>query len=169
MERIKSLIEEYGIKISGTGLSLDSRPSDADLEFIKNEKLAIVDYIKNEKLAKEKTAKEREDKIKAIEELRTAIAEWEEYHYQNEKRFDNAMTSSFGIAKPKSNVTELRAKYPRATAYLIADGWIFARNYAKSAAGKKALEKIINGENHEIVISEMKKEWELHCESKIWD
>lgn len=72
-------------------------------------------------------------------------------------------------AKPEDNINELKQKYPRATAYLIAESEAYKDNYELSAIGKRALERIINGENHEMVLDDMKKEQHEFCNKHIWD
>ena len=63
----------------------------------------------------------------------------------------------------------LEEKYPRASAYLKADSWSDASNFEKASAGKKALERIINGEDHALVLLDMQEEWSKACESHLWD
>lgn len=44
-----------------------------------------------------------------------------------------------------------------------------AANYAKSSAGRTALEKIINGEDYAQAIADMEAEWSAYCDAHIWD
>lgn len=71
--------------------------------------------------------------------------------------------------KPKYDMDAMYAQYPRAKAYLDAQEFAASENDAKSAAGRKALEAIISGENHEQVIAAMNSEWAAHCEAHLWD
>ena len=50
---------------------------------------------------------------------------------------------------------ELRAKYPRAAAYLEAEQWISTEDPIKVRLGSRAMEKILDGEDPEAVILEM--------------
>jgi hypothetical protein len=52
---------------------------------------------------------------------------------------------------------ELRAKYPRAAAYLEAERWIYSANPVKVRLASRALEKILDGEDPEAVILEMSR------------
>lgn len=54
-------------------------------------------------------------------------------------------------------IDELRAKYPRAAAYLEAERWIYSQNPVKVRLASRALEKILDGEDPEAVILEMSK------------
>lgn len=67
------------------------------------------------------------------------------------------------MAKPSIETAELKKQYPIAAAYLKAESWASSNHWAKWAAGNRALEKIINGEDHEVVIAEMEKEWGNYC------
>ena len=57
--------------------------------------------------------------------------------------------------KTVGEIDELRAKYPRAAAYLEAERWIYSQNPVKVRLAARALEKIIDGEDPEAVIQEM--------------
>lgn len=106
--------------------------------------------------------------IEGLDEILKARAEWDEYYYKREKAFE----SECGIfpAEPKVKINDLKAKYPRAAAYLKAEAYSNASNYRKAAAGQKALERIINGEDHEVVIAEMEAEWSNAAhEAVMWD
>lgn len=90
---------------------------------------------------------ERKAKVAAIEglaEIRAALADCR-----------NASPDDLWDKTQKSD--ELRAKYPRAAAYLEAERWIYSENPVKVRLGSRALEKIIDGEDPEAVILEMSK------------
>lgn len=91
---------------------------------------------------------ERKAKVAAIEglaELRAAIADCR----------NSTLAVSF-IANVRKH-DELRAKYPRAAAYLEAERWIYSQNPVKVRLAARALEKILDGEDPEAVIQEMSK------------
>jgi hypothetical protein len=142
------------------------------LDELKAKREEILKYLADKKAAEKAAAKAREAKIKAIEgleELQKAINAEESYHYEINRRFENEALSSILPAQPKANIKELKEKYPRAAAYIKAENWKYANNYAKSAAGAKALERIINGENHEQVLADMEAEWDAHREENMWN
>ena len=136
-----------------------------EIEFIREE-------LKAEKAAEEARVQERRAKIDAIEglkDLERCKEAWDSYH----RAFDRMMSDqdNDGARPPKcpaQTVEELSAKYPRASAYLTAQSLSGASHYAKSAAGRKALERIINGEDHEQVIADMKAEWSAYCDDPAW-
>ena len=131
----------------------------------KNVLIAEIKAIENEKV-------EREAKIQAIEgleELKAAIAAKEQYEYERQKRWESESLSSILPEPPKVDVEALKIKHPRAWAYIRAEGWANARHYAKAAAGRVALERIINGDDHDQVIADMEAEWNAYTEQHIWD
>ena len=71
--------------------------------------------------------------------------------------------------KPAVSTTELCEKYPKAAAMLQAEAYSRASNVAKSAAGRKARERIIDGEDYKTVIAEMEEEWTKYCDEHVWD
>jgi len=142
------------------------------LDELKAKKEEILKYLADKKAAEEAAAKAREAKIKAIEgleELQKAINAEESYHYEINRRFENEALSSILPAQPKANIKELKEKYPRAAAYIKAENWKYSNNYVKAAAGAKALERIINGENYEQVLADMEAEWSAHCQENMWN
>ncbi len=68
--------------------------------------------------------------------------------------------------KPSVSIAELKAIYPRAAAYIEAKEWSYASNYIKSAAGRVAVEKIINGYDYNETLANMKKEWSDYCTNR---
>ena len=61
------------------------------------------------------------------------------------------------------------AKYPRAKAYLEASAYANAEHYVKAAAGGKALEAIINGEDYAEAIAVMEADWSKYTQGHMWD
>jgi hypothetical protein len=156
---IENLIRAYNItdNSNGTFSARPSRkPTAAEIETLKAAKSEILAYFAEVKAE----AAARAAKIAAIEgikEIESVQAEWEEYHYKRNKAYDSECGRF--PAMPKTKIEDVKAKYPRAAAYLMAQGYTYASNYAKAAAGRTALERIINGEDYETVIAEMKTEW----------
>ena len=141
-------------------------------EMVKSKKMEIMSYLKEEKEKEERTYRERQEKIKAIEgleEIRDAIQRQAEWH----EKFARAMEREDGCVglgpKPEDNIAELKKKYPRAAAYLTAENESLKSNCELSAIGKKALEAIINGEDHEEVMSTMEAEHKAFADRHMWD
>lgn len=141
------------------------------------EKSTEVDEIRmrlhNEEAAKQAAAISRREKINAIEglqEIYDASEAWSRYYDAFSCMMDDQ--DNDGVrppVKPTANIAALSAKYPRAAAYIKAQNYGCAANYAKSSAGRKALEKIINGEDYAQAIADMETEWSAYCEAHIWD
>lgn len=119
----------------------------------------------------QRAAEEREAKINAIpglKEIQAAKEDLENWHYEFEDSFKDV--GGMGVRpKPQYDFEALYKKYPRAYAFLKAEAYSRAANYAKAAAGKKALERIINGEECDAVLSEMESEWSAYCNEHVWD
>lgn len=117
---------------------------------------------------------EKEERVRkacpGIDELRAAIADTERYHEQFERMMEDENNDGARPPKPiRGDVDSLRTKYPAAAAYLKAESWSYADHYAKSAAGRKAMERIEAGVDHAQVIVDMEAEWSDHCNKHIWD
>lgn len=173
---IKGLIERYGISLYGEDkIRIDNVrlvKKDKAEEMIKSQKPEIMSYLKEEKMDEKRACEEREAKIKAIEGLEEICNAIEEQIKWRED-FNRAMESPDGCvrmrAKPEDNIDELRQKYPRAAAYLTAEDESLKRNHELSAIGKRALEAIINGEDHEDVMARMKDEQDAFANRHMWD
>lgn len=130
-------------------------------------------HLQNEEEAKQAAANARQEKIDAIEGLREihdAKEAWSRYHDAfNRMMEDQDNDGACPPTRPTVSVEELNAKYPRAAAYIKAENYSCAANYAKSSAGRKALEKIINGEDYAQAIADMEAEWSAYCDAHIWD
>jgi hypothetical protein len=129
--------------------------------------MAIMDEIK--------ARKEREAKVNSIEglnEIRKAIESEIEYHAAFTRMMENEDQSGNDALLPnlpEVSSKDLKARYPRAAAYIKAESYSLANNYAKAGAGKKALERIINGEDYKKVLADMEAEWSAHCEENMWN
>lgn len=165
---IKNIIAKYNIHVIGEGLSFDKMYA-SHIEEIKAVKPEIIEYVKAEEEAIIKAAQERKAKIEAIDgikEIENLENEWRNYNSAF-ARMMNTGSSVMGVSCPITKVKDLLTKYPRAAAYRMAQNYSNASNYAKSAAGDEALEKIINGENHETAITEMENQWTGYCDKNV--
>lgn len=171
-KEIENIIQKYNLKdnCDGNIKIMASRKLTADeINLIKACKAEILGYFADIKAAEE----DRRKKIAAIEGLDELVAARnaeEEYHNEINRRMENEALSSFAPARPTVSSKELVAKYPRAAAYIKAEAWTYASHYVKAAAGKKALERIINGEDHEQVLADMEAEWSAAAhEAAMWN
>jgi hypothetical protein len=96
-----------------------------------------------------KTAMDPENRIEGLRELREAIAEQERYDREFEKMMADPNNDGANPPDiPESDIEALEKKYPRAAAYRLAE-----------QEGKyDHAERIASGEDHSLVIEEMKKE-----------
>lgn len=101
---------------------------------------------------------ERKAKVAAIEGLAEIRAEFKKSieHHKAKTLFERGELVDMPAYNPEK-VTELKKKYPRAAAYLEAERWIYSENPVKVRLAARALEKILDGEDPEAVIQEMRK------------
>lgn len=168
--RIALKIDEYG---QPTGNLVVYRADKTALAAIKAAKPEIVAALLAQREAGLRAEQERRAKIDAIpglREIEAARADLVNWKLEFDASFDSENGGGVGVRpKPKYDMDAMYAQYPRAKAYLDAQAFAASENDAKSAAGMKALETIINGENYEQAIDTMNSEWAAYCESHLWD
>ena len=144
-----------------------------DLDAVKAAKPEILSILKTELEAKARARDEREQKIRAIPglaEIEAALEDIHSWHEEFRASFEGEGGGGVGVReKPRYDLTAMYSKYPRAKAYLDARAYAFAAHHAKAAAGKKALEAIISGEDYVQAIDNMEAEWSEYTESHMWD
>lgn len=179
MTNIAELVKKYKIyepKTKKGMLSVDKSISKApeDISFVKEHKQEILDYLHEEEARREETFKKYAEETKAwkasigLDKLEEAIRTFNE----QKEAFDRAFEIGDGRypAYPDANkVKEIRTMYPVANAYLTAESWSCAAHHVKSSAGRKAKERIRNGEDYAKVLEEMEAEFKAYCEEHIWD
>jgi len=106
----------------------------------------------------------RQAKINAIPglaALKAAYSAVSSTHGEYERKSDYGYPAKEAAAwhKAEDEASKVRGLYPIAAAFLMAEGWTCAANDAKASAGKKGMERIINGEDHKTVLAEMEAEW----------
>ena len=108
------------------------------------------------------------DSIPGLSEIRAAKEDLAKWHQEWDASFGNV--GGFGVRKkPEYDFPAMYEKYPVAHAYLTAEAYALASNYAKAAAGRKALESIIDGADPDGTIAAMEAEWNAYCGERIWD
>lgn len=139
---------------------------------LKNRKQEILAYFAERDVAKKRDAREYQEKIDAISglaEIRAALADleaWSEEFNANMERGD----SGVGLRpRPQYDMDAMRTKYPRAAAFLEAEKMSHSPHYAKSAAGRKALESIINGGDYAQALKDANVEWDAYVQEHVWD
>lgn len=175
----QEMIKRYSIalKLDENGQPTDTlvvyRADKSALDAIKAAKPEIIAVLLAERDAGIRAQRERQEKIDAIpglREIEAARTDMENWRMEFNASFDGESGGGVGVRpKPKYDMAAMYAKYPRAKAYLTARDYATSENDAKSAAGRKALEAIINGEDYELTLSVMEAEWNDHVTSHIWD
>lgn len=116
---------------------------------------------------------EREAKINAIEgldELRAAIDDIARYRREFDAMMDDEFNDGvFPPVLPPHDINALKAKYPRAAAYLAAERFAESPNYSKAKYGAYAIDRLIDGDDPAEAISEMSKSWSDYCLKNVWD
>ena len=168
--KIALKVDEHG---QPTGNLIVYRADKAALAAIKAAKPEIVSILLGQREASLRAEQDRQKKIDAIpglREIEAARADLVNWILEFDASFDGENGGGVGVRpKPKHDMDAMYAQYLRAKAYLDAREFAASENDAKSAAGRKALESIINGENHEQAIATMNSEWAEHCERNVWD
>lgn len=156
-----------------TGNLMVCRADKAALAAISAAKPEIVSALLAQREAGLRAEQERQAKINDIpglREIEAARADLASWQLEFSASFDGEGGGGVGVRpKPEHDMDAMYAKYPRAKAYLDAQDFAGSENAAKSAAGQKALEAIINGEDYERAVSAMEAEWKSHVASHIWD
>lgn len=182
----QELIKKYDIilqtKWTGKGFeptgTLAVRNADAckragDLDAIRAAKPEILAILMEERNAAERASEERKQKIESIEglhEIKAALEDLANWRDEFQASFEREDGGGIGIRKqPKYDLNAMYAKYPRAKAYLEASAYADAEHYVKAAAGQKAVEAIINGEDYDQAIAAMEAEWSSYTQAKVWD
>lgn len=169
----REILEHSGLSFDLRGDMMAVSPRAKAVKLVKAHP-AEVQEIKDALLAEK--AEERETTVRrhnfrsaipGLKELEVAKAEQAAYR----EAFARAVDSGDCIypAKPKSDPAELSARYPMAAAMLRAESYSCAANYCKASAGRKAVERILDGEDWEKAISDMEAEWKEAVSEHMWD
>jgi len=106
--------------------------------------------------------------VRGLEELRKAI----DFDNSQRNAFRRSMNRGDGVIRGRaysSTYKEVAKKYPRAAAYLKAEGYYNSSNYMKSSFGKEAMNKIASGKSASAAIREMEKKWRKYTSSRAHD
>ena len=159
----REILEHSGLSFALMGDKMAVSPRDKAVKLVKAhpaEMQEIKATLMAEDAEERETAERRRnfrDAIPGLNELEAAKAEQAAYR----EAFARAVDSGDGIypAKPKSDPEELSARYPMAAAMLRAESYSRTSNDRKASAGRKAVERILDGEDWEKATSDMENEW----------
>lgn len=169
----REILEHSGLSFSLVGDKMAVSPREKAVKLLKahpTEMQEIKAALLAEQTEERETAEHRRNfraAIPGLKELEAAKAEQAAYR----EAFARAVDSGSGIypAKPKSDPAELSARYPMAAAMLRAESYSRAANYRKASAGRKAVERILDGEDWEKVIGDMEADWNEETNKHMWD
>lgn len=169
----REILEHSGARFSMIGDKMAVSPRDKAVKLVKAhpaEMQEIKAALMSEEAEERETAERRRnfrDAIPGLKELEIAREE----HAAYREAFARAVDSGDGIypAKPKSDPEELSARYPMAAAMLQAESYSRASNDRKASAGRKAVERILDGEDWEKAISDMEAEWKETVSEHMWN
>lgn len=181
----QELIKKYDIilqtKLTDKGFiptgTLLVRKADAckragELDAVRAAKPEILAILMAEREAADRARKEKEEKIRGIQglaEIKAALADLANWNREFQASFEGERGGGVGVRpKPNYDLDAMYAKYPRAKAYLEASAYANAEHYVKAAAGEKALEAIINGEDYNQAIAAMKANWNKYTQEHMW-
>lgn len=169
----REILEHSGLSFDLRGDMMAVSPRDKAVKLVKAHPAEVQEIkaaLLAEKAEKRETTVRRHNfrsAIPGLKELEVAKAEQAAYR----EAFARAVDSGDGIypAKPKSDPAELSARYPMAAAMLRAESYSRAANYRKASAGRKAVERILDGEDWEKVIGGMEADWNEEANKHMWD
>ena len=157
----------YGISDTSRGtLRVRASVPAETLDFIRAEKPGILAYLQEAKVL-EKRRNAALASMEGIDEIRKAVYAIRNFHRQFNDAMDNEDYRP--IKRPDIDLDALYKKYPIAKAYLDAEAFCLSENFAKSKIGKDAMNRILDGENHENVISDMNDEWSEYVNQHAFD
>jgi hypothetical protein len=105
-----------------------------------------------------------------LAEIRAAREDEMRYQEQfNEMMEDENNDGAMPPRPIKTKSSELLAKYPAAAAYLHAEDFSLSSHFAKVAAGKRAIDRLMAGKDYKSIIEKMENEWTEYCNEHVWD
>lgn len=161
-----TLHDATNIKVSGERSTAEKyRP------VLLENKAAIIEILEAQEAAKAEALRVHAAKLAAIEglaELNQLADAWSDYEYAF-SAFINSGAEGKAPVKPARRYADVAVLYPRAVAYRKAISFSYAAHYAKAGAGRKAAERILDGEDYNTAIADMEQEWSDHCDAHIFD
>lgn len=164
---IQTIVSKYNVRVLSDGKHIiadrEIRNSPNDQKYLIEHKHEIIEYInhRHDEYTKKVMG------IDGLEELRKCYAAWDAY-YSDCGRWVANKGCSNPPKKPDVTVDELEERYPWAKTYLEAVTYSFSRNETMSSIGEKAVKRILEGEDQDTVIEEMKDEWARYCDDHVW-
>jgi hypothetical protein len=120
------------------------------------------------------TYKEKQARLEILFPGLTAIQSALAAEFESDQGFERMMESEnedrrFLKPQPAVSSEDLLKQYPAAAAYLKAESYSDASHVDKFAAGRKAIKRLLAGENHKAVIEDMDREWSEAARRCAWN
>lgn len=154
-----------GSKIFTFYLPLDPQTHDEVIAVMKSRKPEIMQYLLEREEAQKIESRERQEKIGSIPglaELRAALEDEENWRKEYNRSIVRGDSGAGLRPRPQYDWEAMEAKYPRATAYICAENMSHTPNLTKAASGRRALERIINGEDYTQALADARSEWNAY-------
>lgn len=169
----REILEHSGLSFALMGDKMAVSPREKAVKLLKAHP-AEMQEIKAALLAEQTEERETAERRRNFRAAIPGLAEIEaadEAFFAYRRAFARAMDSGDGVypKPPKENTDELRERYPMAAAMLRAESYSRASNYRKASAGRKAVERILDGDDWEKAISDMEAEWHEATGEHMWD
>jgi len=173
---VKDLIKKYNLQaIEKDGKMMvhtRARVPAKDVAAIKANRDEILKEILDAKEQKRKACQERQAKINAIpglSEIKAELAKAADWHRRFNASFETEDGGGWCVGpRPKYDFEAAYKKYPQAHAYLIAEREAYKDNYELAEIGRKALEKVINGQWEE-AMDDIKRKEDEFVNRHAWD
>lgn len=141
------------------------------LDTIVSMKPDIIKYILGKEEARRKAAEERQAKIDAIpglREIQAATDDWLKWRVEVQESFESEGGGYVGVRPEPKLIENVPERFPQASAYLKAEKYAQKENYELSSIGRRALERVINGDYVD-AIADMEKELQEYSNRHLWD
>jgi len=166
-----TLMDDGRIKAEVSRMGRTKQEQAANSDIIRANKPAIVAELTTRRDAeikeREESAARLATNVPGLDALRDARNQWDMYHDAFNRAIDRDDVRMPN--QPTVDAKALTAQYPVAAAYLKAEAYEYASNYAKSSAGRKAKQAIANGMDYTEALAQMEDEWAAHCDAHKWD
>lgn len=174
--KVKELIKKYNLQaVEKDGKMMVHTRLRVPAEDVTTIKECREEILKEILAAKEQRARayqERQAKIKAIPGLAEIKAELEkaaDWRRRFNASFETESGGGWGVGpRPQYDFEAAYKKYPQAHAYLIAEKEAYKSNFELAEIGRKALEKVINGQWEE-AMDDLKREKDEFVDRHAWD
>ena len=173
---VKDIIKKYNLQaVEKDGKMMvhtRARVPAKDVAAIKENRDEILKEILDAKEQKKRAYQERQAKIDAIPGLMEIKAELEkaaDWRRRFNASFETEDGGGWGVGpRPEYDFAAAYKKYPQAHAYLIAEKEAYKANFELAEIGRKALEKVINGQWKE-AMDDLKREEDEFVDRHAWD